>query len=543
MQDTIKKLLDDFGIEPTHVDVSVNKLLCTGDFLLNTDSYNFGNFLQRLFKRIHLVDDFRMPGIARAVFRPNIRRISIEFNPYFLWDHVLRQVAKNDNIKDAELLEIDKAMTNSFKNNGWSDDTFERWTSFLVKHSKKNSYDYKKEKLKSCLQSIYIHELLHCMWDHISSKRFNTKQIDENGNKILNMSYLENIAQDFSINQTLYFGCMTPIFMTTENKQLLYTFYTGGAPMSEKINKLTEDSIKIDDFDESFLNQPFEYYLDLIIKSSDKQKNKMLAGCTVKCDGDMYEMFKHETQQFDEFNSETTDAKRVAKNDVKRVVDDMLTNGEIDDVSELSNQHPFKINNYFVKLIEGLYKTKTVSWEYILRHYVHKALGATQSSYTMKRESRAVPDFFPGQQRLEDIDVNIVVDVSGSINFDDFNRFMNEVEAIASTVDTPMSRYIQFHHEIALDIVVPIRKIRHLGIKSTGGTALKPVLDKLKKEKNKTLTVVFTDGYIDDGYTSTEYAYPILIFASASCREYTATQLRQRQFKVIHQDGDNTWFK
>jgi predicted metal-dependent peptidase len=193
-------------------------------------------------------------------------------------------------------------------------------------------------------------------------------------------------------------------------------------------------------------------------------------------------------------------------------------------------------------MIEGLYKTKTVTWEYILRHFIRKAMGATQQSYTMKRPSRAVPDFFPGHERLEDIDLNIVIDVSGSINFEDFNRFMNEVEAISSTVDTPMVRYMQFHHEVALDVVVPMKKIRHLGIKSTGGTALKPVLDKLQNDRNKTLTVVFTDGYIDDGYTADQFGFPVLIFISASGREYNAEGLRKRGFKVIFQDGDNTWF-
>jgi predicted metal-dependent peptidase len=546
----IKDALEKLGIKEDKRDPEVNSKLSTGNTLLTLDEYHFGNFLSRLLKRTHLVDDFRMEGIARAVFRPSMRRISLEFNPYLMWTNLLRDVAKSAGTKDAELLQVDKFLKEAFVKGGWTDKTFGLWIDFLKSQSKSGRHGYghdlNHEQVKSCVQSLYIHELLHCMWEHIFQKRYHSKDFkDKDGNSITNMNVLENIAMDFAINQTLYFGCMDPILVTTKNKKLLHSFFKGGGPIRDEVNKakITEENITIQDFDETLLNQPFEYYLDLILKNPDKSLQNLAESFGLG-KSKLYDLFSHdgETAQFEDFNETSSDAKRVAENDLKRVVDEMLEKGEIDSASEIAGQHPFKLNSFFTKMIEGLYKTKTISWEYILRHFIRKAMGATQQTYTMKRESRANPDFFPGHERLEDIDLNIVIDVSGSINFEDFNRFMNEVEAISSAVDTPMVRYMQFHHEISLDIVVPMKKIRHLGIKSTGGTALQPVLDKLKADRNKTLTVVFTDGYIDDGYAASDYNYPVLIFISASGREYNAQALRKRGFKVVFQDGDNTWF-
>lgn len=550
---SIEALLVKYNVERGYVDPMVRPYLNTATTLIEGKKYVFGNFLTRLFNRIHLVDDFRCPGIAYATFRPDIRRISIVINPMMMWDIVLRTVAISAKVATPQLLEIDRVVLDSFQKGGWTEENFKIWINFLETYSgqehrtNRNSFSSRNpEPIKSTICSVFIHEMLHCIWSHIFVQR-----IPENKNEGgLDMNKLINIAEDFAINQTLHFGCLDETFMTVNNKSLLWMFYKGGAKMDREGVSITKSNIDISHFDDStFLNQPFEYYLELLKNVPESEMGAFMNGTTLKNarDGenvDVYKVFGHEgVQQFEEFNNADADAKKVVENDLKRVIDEMMAKDEIQSPEDVCRQHPFRLNGYFAKVIEGLYKTETISWEHILRHYLNKALGASQHSYTMKRECRSVPDFFPGKERLEDIDLNIVMDVSGSINFEDYNRFINEVEKIGQNVDQPYIRYVQFHSTIALDVKTPLNKIKKLGIASTGGTHMKSALDLFKKERNDKLTIVFTDGWVEEGYDADEYSYPIIIFVSSNGRSYGVEALRKRGFKVIHQDGDNEWFQ
>jgi predicted metal-dependent peptidase len=64
-------------------------------------------------------------------------------------------------------------------------------------------------------------------------------------------------------------------------------------------------------------------------------------------------------------------------------------------------------------------------------------------------------------------------------------------------------------------------------------------LDTLKKDGNNKLTIVFTDGYIDDGFGDKDYNYSVVLFVSSSGGDRTVDELRKRFKKVIHQDGIN----
>lgn len=548
---SIEALMATYNVEKGKVHPSVKPYLNTATKLIQGGVYVFGNFLTRLLNRIHLVDDFRCGGIAYATFNPDIRRISVVINPLMFWDVVLRTIASDVGVPTNELLEVDKAVLEAFQMGGWNETTFATWINFLEKYAnhgnkKSRGYDFKSgnEPIKNTVCSIFIHEMLHCIWSHIFIQRIPEK--DKNG---LDMNKVVNIAEDFAINQTLYFGCLDETFMTTRNKGLLWLFYQGGAKIEDSDSKITENNIEIGMFDSSLLNQPFEYYLELLKKAGQQQLEKFMKGTILKNgrdgeESDIYDLFSHEgVKQFDEFNNMDSEAKKVVENDLRRVIDEMIQKDEIESPEDVCNQHPYSLNGYFAKVIQGLYKTETVAWEFILRHYINKALGASQHSYTMKRECRSVPDFFPGKERLEDIDLNIVMDVSGSINFDDYNRFVNEIEKIARNVEQPYVRYIQFHSKVALDVKTPLNKIRHLGIASTGGTQMSSALDLLQRQRNDKLTVVFTDGWVEDGYNADKYSYPIILFLSSCGRGYVAEGLRKRGFTTIHQDGDNDWFK
>lgn len=577
----IGNILEQYNIPKNKKDINVDPELGTIKTIVENDEYSVGNFIKRLLKRIELVDDFRTEYIACAQFIPEIRKISIILNPLLIWDMMLRQTAKKSlNLEDHTISRMDTILLEGVKNGGWTNPLFGEWIKFLLSKSvtennrssrNRDTFQTKNEyhnDFVNSILSVIIHEVLHIMWNHISFQRMDTSGTDKDKHR---SNTLSNIAQDFAINQTLDFGLFNETFMTTSNSDLLFCFYDGGAIMKDPnpSKKLTHKSIVIDDFDTgSLLNQPFEYYLDLLKKAEEKNVDRV-AGKTIPgsmfAGGNIYDVFKHvfgegtkeeqeqfkkEIQdilagegvsQFEEFNQQSSDMKKVSSNDLKRVIDEMLEKGEIEDPRDICNQHPFSINGYFSKVINGLYPTNTCTWEHILAHYTRKAMGAEDTSYSMNRESRSSPDMFPGKQRLEGLDLAFVTDVSGSINLPDFNQFINEMVKITQDIDMPYVRYMQFHSEVAFDDFVPISSLKSIGIASTGGTCLGSALNKLKDTGNKSLTIVFTDGYVED-ISPDGYDFDIILFISTSGKGHASETLRTKGFTVINQDGDNEWF-
>jgi predicted metal-dependent peptidase len=578
----IQELREALGVKKDQISLDTDLTLSTVRTLITKERYNVGKFFYRLLSRIDLVDNFTFDAIAAASFNPTIRKITILINPFLMWDHILRPTVIHTNIPKTQVGEMDRLLLDSLKDGGWTTERFAQWIGFMTDETviskKSGQYDNDRHghdnNFTSSFLSVILHEVCHIIWNHTSPQR--REDTEKTQEEQMFGQILSNIAQDFAINQTLRFGILDEMFMTTVNKSLLYAFYTGGANMSknhdeESVKKITEKNINISMFDHIlFLNQPYEYYLDLL-KKADPDAVEKVAGkklpssMGMEGEGDgpgFYDLFKHTLgnlskedkeklqailngegeEQFEDFNQMGADAKKVAANDLKRVIDEMLEKGEINDPRDICEDSPFKINKYFTKVIDNLYPTETISWEHILAHYVRKALGCEDHSYSMKRESRSIPEMFPGKDRLEGLEMNIVVDVSGSICHDEFNRFMNEVERIAREVDVPQCRYMQFHSNVALDEVVMLNNIRNMGISSTGGTHLASALDRLKNDCNRALTVVFTDGYVEEETKAADYDYEIILFLSSSGRGYASSSLRSRGFIVVHQDGDNSWF-
>ena len=66
---------------------------------------------------------------------------------------------------------------------------------------------------------------------------------------------------------------------------------------------------------------------------------------------------------------------------------------------------------------------------------------------------------------------------------------------------------------------------------------MKVVYEKLKKERNRKLLILFTDGYIDH-FKADEYkGFKSIMFLSRGC-ESQAPTLRDRGFQVICQDEE-----
>lgn len=187
-------------------------------------------------------------------------------------------------------------------------------------------------------------------------------------------------------------------------------------------------------------------------------------------------------------------------------------------------------------LIMEWFKIRKKNWRQILKKELTSYANPQDIDYTMSRESRVIPDFFPGKKRERGLDVIVQVDTSGSINYKDWNDFINQIEEIGRSCDTRMVRVLQVHSVIASDEKVNLRKIKQMRIKETGGTTMALGPEMLKREKNKKLLIIFTDGYIDN-FQAKDFPFKIIMFLSRG-NSHNTGEISSRGFMVINQDED-----
>jgi len=188
-------------------------------------------------------------------------------------------------------------------------------------------------------------------------------------------------------------------------------------------------------------------------------------------------------------------------------------------------------------VINDFFKVHTKNWRQILANYLATSINAKENDYTMSRESRRIPGVFPGQRRERGLDVIIAVDTSGSINYNDYNDFVGQIEKIVKDCDLTKVRLIQCHHTIAFDKTIMLSRVKKLPIVEVGGTTMRVVYEKLKKEGNRKLLILFTDGCIDDFLQKDYPGFKSIMFLSRG-NECYAKPLVGRGFKVITQDTE-----
>ena len=191
----------------------------------------------------------------------------------------------------------------------------------------------------------------------------------------------------------------------------------------------------------------------------------------------------------------------------------------------------------FGHVVKEWFNVRKKNWKRELCQELVHCLNPTEHDYTMSREHRALDDTFPGKKRDLGIDLVIGVDTSGSINGQDWNDFIQQIEKISRDCDIDRARIIQCHNRIAEDKFHNIRQAKNIAIRETGGTTMKLVFEKLKREKNKKLLVLFTDGFIDDFKKEEFPGFRSIMFLSRGGVE-NRKQLEAKGFKVICQDDE-----
>jgi hypothetical protein len=187
-------------------------------------------------------------------------------------------------------------------------------------------------------------------------------------------------------------------------------------------------------------------------------------------------------------------------------------------------------------LILDWFKVKRKNWKQILKRNLTSFANPQDIDYTMSRESRVIEGFFPGKRRERGLDVIFQVDTSGSINLKDWNDFVNQIEEIGRSCDVKTMRCLQVHSVIAADDMVNLRRVKNWRIKETGGTTMALGPEMLKREGNKKLLVIFTDGYTDVFFQK-DYPFKIIIFLSRG-NSHNTEAFKERGFVVINQDEE-----
>jgi predicted metal-dependent peptidase len=180
------------------------------------------------------------------------------------------------------------------------------------------------------------------------------------------------------------------------------------------------------------------------------------------------------------------------------------------------------------RIIDGLLKPQ-ISWRKHLLQYVKPFLNPVDWSYQRpSKKSKALEVFLPSTIK-ESVELEAVIDTSGSISSSELSEFLTEIVAIkrasshvALTINFADTK-ICARYEIKSENP---SQIMSLQAKGGGGTQLENALDEIKaKTKTTSLVVVLTDGC--DCYSKTKKDYPFDVLWVVSKAGVSYDDMRQ----------------
>lgn len=152
------------------------------------------------------------------------------------------------------------------------------------------------------------------------------------------------------------------------------------------------------------------------------------------------------------------------------------------------------ISGSMVDEIKELLKTKKIPWREklnrLLARYISEPGGIYENTWS-KRNRRSLP--LPGI-RKKSKQIVITMDTSGSVGYDDIQKFFGQIEKIIK--DYSKVHLIQWDTEVKLVTKYNRGDWKKIKISGRGGTSFQPVMDYVKKNlRNTSALVNFTDGY------------------------------------------------
>lgn len=143
-----------------------------------------------------------------------------------------------------------------------------------------------------------------------------------------------------------------------------------------------------------------------------------------------------------------------------------------------------------------------VNWYEILRNVLYD-ISYKVKDYSFRKISKksyAINVVLPGQIREEEINLNIVIDTSGSINEEELSKFISEVKNLVEQFEISGKIYV---HDAKILYKDDIRNVKEdfnvllKNLKGGGGTSHKEVFEDIRKQFGRVINIIFTDGYSD----------------------------------------------
>ena len=190
----------------------------------------------------------------------------------------------------------------------------------------------------------------------------------------------------------------------------------------------------------------------------------------------------------------------IESQELQEQVKDILVRAAIQ--SKAANDAPGTIPGELEVYLDRLLNPK-LPWNRILQKYLHSL---SKSDYTFRKPNRR---FFP-KHHLPSlyndklIDLEIAVDISGSVSDHEFQVFVSEVASIFKMMKPEKITLVQFDVEIkSIHELKNLKELLEIHFKGRGGTDIGPVIERVNANKPR-LLMVFTDGgFRFNNYTST----------------------------------------
>jgi len=326
------------------------------------------------------------------------------------------------------------------------------------------------------LKSSLIHEILHISLNHLSRLKRQFKECPDGANisaDAIVFTILEKNNFDIKSFKPRKFKGQEYSAIYVENDIFTY----GKLPNQIKIENVSKKTAE-------------EIYDELMSQAKDKNMIKYVSSDN--------HLFGDE----DDEDSEESKAKNkeLEKEWKKRMI-------EASEVSKQAGKTPLGMERFIDELLED-----KINWRQILQREIKKEAISDYSWQRRSKKSIACGFYLPNVKK-ENIEIKIVIDLSGSISEEDLKDFLSEIIGMSRAF--PQIKMTLLTHETKVNDIYEINranedKIRELKLNGGGGTSFSSVVKYLNENtKGNELVIWLTDGY-GDSVTNKDLRFRLL---------------------------------
>lgn len=153
------------------------------------------------------------------------------------------------------------------------------------------------------------------------------------------------------------------------------------------------------------------------------------------------------------------------------------------------------------RFVDSLLESK-INWRQLLQKEIKNEI-ISDYSWNKRSKKSLTTNFYLPSVKKESLDINVVIDLSGSISNDDLKDFLSEMVGMSKLFRNQISMKV-ITHEVEVNSVYDLKrvdesKILNLKLKGGGGTSFLPTIKYLNENnRNKQLVVWLTDGYAEN---------------------------------------------